>query len=225
MGRPRDTPNAIRAQQQRDATTKLYEHYYGKKASDLNPTSKRASKCETQLLFQLKEEILGLELNKEGVYPSSGDADAEDDIETASLVVLIQRACVAASTALIHFDFPVTQRLILTCIHVAKVIAGDASQRRDVKLVADEFKPLIGKKGTIPNALSRQSKDQNMELNTTIKLVSSKSPIPEEQLTQPQAIQQIQSSIRQQPLSQQEQQQQTASIPQYKLPNYYNNQS
>ncbi|KAA6372721.1 MAG: hypothetical protein EZS28_031752, partial [Streblomastix strix] len=146
MGRPRDTPIAIRAQQQHDVTTKLFEHYYGRKAADLNPTSERASKRERELLFQREEEMLGLELNKEGVYSSTGDGDAEDDVETAQLAVLIQRACVAASTALIQGDFPATQRFILTCHHVARVIAGDASQRRDVKLVADEFKPLIGKK-------------------------------------------------------------------------------
>ncbi|KAA6380829.1 MAG: hypothetical protein EZS28_023644, partial [Streblomastix strix] len=77
-----------------------------------------------------------------------------------------------------------TQRFILTCHHVARVIAGDASQRRDVKLVADEFKPLIGKKGSVLNAFSKQSKDQIKELNTTIKLVASKSPIPEIQQNQ-----------------------------------------
>ncbi|KAA6361942.1 MAG: hypothetical protein EZS28_042531, partial [Streblomastix strix] len=85
MGRPRDTPIAIRAQQQRDATTMLFEHYYGRKAADLNPTSERASKRERELLFQREEEMLGLELNKEGVYPSTGDGDAEDDVETAQL--------------------------------------------------------------------------------------------------------------------------------------------
>ncbi|KAA6372616.1 MAG: hypothetical protein EZS28_031857, partial [Streblomastix strix] len=176
MGRPRDTPNAIRAQQQRDATTKLFEHYYGRKASDLNPTNERAIKRERELLFQQEEEMLGLELNKEGVCPSTGEDDAEYDVETAQLAVLIQRACVAASTALIKGDFPATQRFILTCHHVVRMIAGDASQRRDVKLVADEFKPLIGKKGSVQNALSKQSKDRIKELNTSIKLIASKSP-------------------------------------------------
>ncbi|KAA6357152.1 MAG: hypothetical protein EZS28_047321 [Streblomastix strix] len=185
MGRPRDTPNAIRAQQQRDATTKLFEHYYGRKASDLNPTNERATKRERELLFQREEEMLGLELNKEGVYPSTGDDDAEDDVETAQLAVLIQRACVAASTALIQGNFPATQRFILTCHHVARVIAGDASQRRDVKLVADEFKPLIGKKGSVLNALSKQSKDQIKELNTSIKLIASKSPTPQKKQSFP----------------------------------------
>ncbi|KAA6392173.1 MAG: hypothetical protein EZS28_012301, partial [Streblomastix strix] len=161
MGRPRVTPNAIRAQQQRDATTKLFEHYYGRKASVLNPTIERATKRERELLFQREEEMLGLELNKDDVYPSTSEDDAEDDVETAQLA-----------------------RFILTCHHVARVIAGDASQRRDMKLVADEFKPLIGKKGSVLNALNKLSKDQIKELNTSIKLIASKPPTPQIQKKQ-----------------------------------------
>ncbi|KAA6357254.1 MAG: hypothetical protein EZS28_047219, partial [Streblomastix strix] len=89
------------------------------------------------------------------------------------------------STALIQGDFPATQRFILTCHHVARVIASDASQRRDVKLVADEFKPLIGKKGSVLNALSKQSKDQINELNISIKLIASKSPTPQKKQSFP----------------------------------------
>ncbi|KAA6362235.1 MAG: hypothetical protein EZS28_042238, partial [Streblomastix strix] len=97
--------------------------------------------------------------------------------------------CVAASTALIQLDFPATQRFILTYHHVARVIVGDSYLSRDVKLAADEFKPLIGKKGLALNALSNQSKDQIKGLNSSIKLIVSKSPIPQVQLTQPQALQ------------------------------------
>ncbi|KAA6373545.1 MAG: hypothetical protein EZS28_030928 [Streblomastix strix] len=110
-----------------------------RQASDLNPSTERASKRERELLFQREEEIFGLELNKEGVYPSIIGDEAEDDVETAQLAVLIQRACVAASTALIQGDFPATQIFILTCHHVARVIAGDASLRRYVKLAADIY--------------------------------------------------------------------------------------
>ncbi|KAA6381588.1 MAG: hypothetical protein EZS28_022886 [Streblomastix strix] len=170
MGRPRDIPNAIRTYQKRDATTKLFEHYFGRKASDLNPMSERASKHEREQLFQQEEEMLGLVLNKEGVYTCTSDGDAEDDIKTAQLAVLIQRTCVAASTALIQGDFPATQRFILTCHHDARVFAGDASQRRDVKIVADEFKTLIGKKDSVLNAQSKQFKNQIKEMITTINL-------------------------------------------------------
>ncbi|KAA6383716.1 MAG: hypothetical protein EZS28_020757 [Streblomastix strix] len=177
MGRPRDTPNAIRAQQHHEAITKLFEYYYGRKASDLNPTNKRAIKRERKLLFQQDDEMLGFELNKEGVYLSTSDDDAEKDVKTAQLAVLIQRTCVADSTAPIQGDFPTTQRFIHTCHHVARVIAGDASQSRDVKLVTGQFKPQIGKKGSVLNAFSKQSKDKIKELSTSIKLIASKSPI------------------------------------------------
>ncbi|KAA6376933.1 MAG: hypothetical protein EZS28_027541 [Streblomastix strix] len=179
MGRPREIPNAIRAQQQRDTTTKLFEHNYGRKTSDLNPSYERATKRQMVLLFQREEEMLGLELNKEGAYPSTGEDDAEDDVETAQLAFLIQRACLAASTALIQGDFSAIKRFILTCHIVARVITGEASQRRDVKLVANEFKPLIGKKGSVLSAFSKQSKDQIKELNTSIKLIASKQPTPQ----------------------------------------------
>ncbi|KAA6374532.1 MAG: hypothetical protein EZS28_029941 [Streblomastix strix] len=58
MGRPRDSSNLIRAQQQRDATTKLFEHYSGSKAFDLNKMNERATKHERQLLFQRGEQML-----------------------------------------------------------------------------------------------------------------------------------------------------------------------
>ncbi|KAA6402469.1 MAG: hypothetical protein EZS28_002003 [Streblomastix strix] len=196
MGRPRDTSNAIRALQQHEATTKLFEHCQRRKAFDLNPTSERASKRKRELL--------------------TGDGDAEDDVETALLAVLIQRACVAASTALIQVDFPATQRFILTCHHVARVIAGDASQRRDMKLVTDEFKLLIGKKGSVLNASSKQSKDQIKELNTSIKLIASKQPIPHMMQQQPflsqPASQQFTQFIPQAMMMQSQQQQPTSQI-------------
>ncbi|KAA6396863.1 MAG: hypothetical protein EZS28_007610 [Streblomastix strix] len=174
MGRPRDTQNAIRALQQRDATTKQFEHFYGNKASELNPTNEKATKRDKELLFQKQEEILGSELNKETLYQNTCDDDAQDDVETSELAILIQRACVAASTALIQGDFPATLRFILICHQVARVIVSDASQRRDVKLAADEFNLLIGKKGSVLNTASKQSKDQIKELNTSIKLITTK---------------------------------------------------
>ncbi|KAA6367255.1 MAG: hypothetical protein EZS28_037218 [Streblomastix strix] len=185
LSRLRDAPNAIRAQQQHDATTKLFEHHYGRKASDSNIANERAIKKEQELLFQREEEMLGLELNKKGVSPSIGDDYAKDYVETALLTVLILRTCVAASIELIRNGFPITQRFIFTCHHVAGVIVGVGSQRRDVKLVADEFKPLIGTNSSALNMLTKMSKDQIKELYTSIKLIASKSPTPQKKQSFP----------------------------------------
>ncbi|KAA6373790.1 MAG: hypothetical protein EZS28_030686 [Streblomastix strix] len=96
--------------------------------------------------------MLGLEFKMEGVYPCTANGDAKYDVKMAQFAVWIQKACVAASTALIQGDIPANQRFILICHHVAQMIIGDASSRLDEKIVADEFKPLIGKKGSILNA-------------------------------------------------------------------------
>jgi hypothetical protein len=52
--------------------------------------------------------MLGLELNKEGIKPKSTENDPEEEIETAELAVLIQRACEAGSASVIQGDFAAT---------------------------------------------------------------------------------------------------------------------
>ncbi|KAA6399379.1 MAG: hypothetical protein EZS28_005099 [Streblomastix strix] len=101
LGRPPDSPEAMRLQAQLDTATKMYEVYYAKKVENLNRTGERAIKHEKEFLLQRVDETLGLEFKKNGVIPGSGGADPENEIDTARMAVLIQRACIAGSKALV----------------------------------------------------------------------------------------------------------------------------
>ncbi|KAA6389146.1 MAG: hypothetical protein EZS28_015327, partial [Streblomastix strix] len=83
LGRPPDSLAAQRLQQQLDAITQMYEQYNKKKTADLDPTGERASKHERELLLQREDEMLGLELNKFGAHPSTGEGDANVEVETS----------------------------------------------------------------------------------------------------------------------------------------------
>ncbi|KAA6313485.1 MAG: hypothetical protein EZS28_055745, partial [Streblomastix strix] len=89
--------------------------------------------------------MLGLELNKFGAHPSTGEGDANVEVETSQFAVLIQRACVAGSAAMIQEDPVAVQRFFLTMHHAARIIAGDAQQRRELALVNGQFKEALGK--------------------------------------------------------------------------------
>ncbi|KAA6401493.1 MAG: hypothetical protein EZS28_002976 [Streblomastix strix] len=112
----------------------MYEVYYAKKAENLDLTGERATKHVKELILQRDDETLGLEFKKNGVTPGSGGADPEDEIETARMAVLIQRACVAGSTALNQGDFQATQRRFLTvkrnssCFGAIQSSAGQIQQ-------------------------------------------------------------------------------------------------
>ncbi|KAA6312216.1 MAG: hypothetical protein EZS28_055966, partial [Streblomastix strix] len=82
LGRPLDSPEAVRLQEQHDFATKIYEMYYTKKAENLDSTGEQATKHERELLLQRDDEMLEHELNKKGVIPGSGGIDPEDRIET-----------------------------------------------------------------------------------------------------------------------------------------------
>ncbi|KAA6371964.1 MAG: hypothetical protein EZS28_032509 [Streblomastix strix] len=100
MSGPRDKPNIIRAQQLRDPTNTLFEQYYGRNASDLNLTNKKATKRKMELLFKRVEKMFGLQLCNEGMYPSTGDGDAEQWQKNSYLMNINQREAAAALMAL-----------------------------------------------------------------------------------------------------------------------------
>ncbi|KAA6361518.1 MAG: hypothetical protein EZS28_042954, partial [Streblomastix strix] len=172
LGRPPDSPEAARLQEQLDAATKMYEVYYAKKAENLDPTGERATKHERELLLQREDETLGLELNKKGVTPGSWGADPENEIETARMAVLIQRACVAGSTALIQGDLQATQMFFLTCHHAVRIIAGDSQQRRETAIVSEQYKAVLGKDNNIFAVLGRESKEKIKESNKILKIIT-----------------------------------------------------
>ncbi|KAA6354375.1 MAG: hypothetical protein EZS28_050098, partial [Streblomastix strix] len=87
-----------------------------------------------------------------------GENDLEVEVETQKFAVLAQHACVAAETALIFGDVREATRQILTAHNANRIIAGDAQQRREVALVADQFKNVLGKNASVYKVLGEQSK-------------------------------------------------------------------
>ncbi|KAA6402227.1 MAG: hypothetical protein EZS28_002242 [Streblomastix strix] len=200
LWRPLNSPAAQRLQLQLDANTQIYEQYYKKKAADLDSTGKRVSKHEHTLLLQRKDEMLGPELNKFGVHPSTGEGDAKAEVETSQFAVLIQRACVAGSAAMTQEDPVAVQRFFLTIHHAERIIAGDTQQRRELALVNEQFKEALGKGDDAYGVLGKLSKDrikEQVQINQVIQPHPA-TQTPVNQLTQPQ-INQEQTQIQFQP--------------------------
>ncbi|KAA6377264.1 MAG: hypothetical protein EZS28_027212 [Streblomastix strix] len=88
------------------------------------------------------------------------------------MAVLIQRACVAGSTALIQGDIQATQRFFLTCHHAARIIEGDSQQRRETAIVSEQSKAVLGKDNNIFAVLGRESKKKIKESNKILKIIT-----------------------------------------------------
>ncbi|KAA6359283.1 MAG: hypothetical protein EZS28_045190 [Streblomastix strix] len=199
LGRPPNSHAAQRLQQQLDANTQRYDQYYKKKAADLDPTEEVATQHERELLPQREDEMLGLELNKFGVHPSTGEGDANVEVETSQFAVLIRRARVDGSAAMIQEDAVAMQRFFLTIHHAARIIAGDVQQRRELALVNEQFKEALGKGGGADSVLGKLSKDRikgQVQINKVIQPPDTQTPV--NQLTQ-QQINQEQTHIQVQP--------------------------
>ncbi|KAA6395468.1 MAG: hypothetical protein EZS28_009007 [Streblomastix strix] len=174
MGKLSNYSQARALKQQLDVNTMTYGIYYHKNAEQLDPTGERASKQEVDALLARWEEIIRLELNHIGVKPSTGVSDASEDIETAQLAVIIQRVCVAGSAALIQGNFTVTQRFLLTCYHVARMVSGKDQRRQKMTLVGKEFKGLLAKDGDVFSVLSKESKEKLKEPPLVVKFMQQK---------------------------------------------------
>ncbi|KAA6378413.1 MAG: hypothetical protein EZS28_026056, partial [Streblomastix strix] len=77
LGRPPNSPEAMRLQIQIDAATKMYEVYYAKKAENLDLTGERAAKCEFNLKnvsvpYRLTTQIHEWDLINGGSYVRMG---------------------------------------------------------------------------------------------------------------------------------------------------------
>ncbi|KAA6326535.1 MAG: hypothetical protein EZS28_053939, partial [Streblomastix strix] len=142
-----------------------------------------------------------------------GDANVE--VETSQFAVQIQRACVAGSAAMIQEDPVAVQRFFLTIHHAARIIAGDAQQRRELALVNEQYKEAHGKGGDAYSVLGKLSKDRikgQVQINKVIQPLATQTLV--NQLTQPQ-INHEQAKIQVQP-----------SIPVlFQVPNSYGSQS
>ncbi|KAA6309205.1 MAG: hypothetical protein EZS28_056559, partial [Streblomastix strix] len=169
--------------------------YYKHKLKFIVPTSESANKLERERLLERDEDILGLELSeKEGIC-GAGKADLEVEVETQRFAILAQHACVAAEIALIFGDIRESTLQILTVHNITRIVADDTQQKREVALVADQFKDVQGKNASVYKVLGEQSKQAIRESTIIAKILAeSQTPIDPKQLTiqlQPQAIQAI----------------------------------
>ncbi|KAA6403334.1 MAG: hypothetical protein EZS28_001129, partial [Streblomastix strix] len=105
--------------QQLNATIKLFENYYGKKASQILQTGEHASKCQKELLLGREYLTQGLEMNGRGAPESIVVSDAEKEVETEQFAVFVEHSLVAATTALVQGDFQAAQQFILISHHTA----------------------------------------------------------------------------------------------------------
>ncbi|KAA6400458.1 MAG: hypothetical protein EZS28_004011 [Streblomastix strix] len=140
-------------------------------------TGECATKQKMEAPLDRQQYVLGLEFNEQGMKPSTGSGDPEEEIETAQLTVLIQRACVAGSAALIQSKFPATQRFFLSCHHTARFIAGEAQRRRDMGLVVKEYQAILGKNGDAFSVLRKESKDKMKEILQFVKYMSTQQAV------------------------------------------------
>ncbi|KAA6393461.1 MAG: hypothetical protein EZS28_011007 [Streblomastix strix] len=162
------SPATQRQQQQLDVNTQMHQQYYKKNVADLDLIGETATKHQRQLLLQREDEKLCLELNKFGAIPSTGEGNANIQVETSQSAFQIQRACVAGSAAMIYEDSFAVQRIFLTNHHAARILAGDTQKIRELVLVKNLFKVAFYKNGDSYRVLGKLSKDwvkEQMQIN------------------------------------------------------------
>ncbi|KAA6377168.1 MAG: hypothetical protein EZS28_027304, partial [Streblomastix strix] len=225
LGQNVNNVEAKHLKQQLDATTKLFENYYGKKAAQILPTGEHATKREKELLLRRDDLTQGLEMNARGAPESIGASDAEEEVETEQFAVLVQHSLVAATAALVQGDFQAAQQFILTSHHAARIIASEAQRRREMALINPEFRSALGKEGDAFGVISKESVEKIKELHQIKKLIST--PTVEQQTaTQTKSIAEhtIQASASSTQIPGTQQTQPIFLVPQYQAPNSYNNQ-
>ncbi|KAA6402223.1 MAG: hypothetical protein EZS28_002250 [Streblomastix strix] len=176
-----------------DAITKVFVKFFKQKQIVIDPTSERANKLERDSFLERDEDIVSPELNEKEVIGCSGENDLEIEVGTQRFAVPAQHACVAAETALIFSDIREATRQILTARNATRIIARDSQQMREVALVADQFKDILGKNASVYKVLGEQSKQAIRESAKTAKILAeSQKPIDPKQLSIQQQSQAIQ---------------------------------
>ncbi|KAA6371749.1 MAG: hypothetical protein EZS28_032725, partial [Streblomastix strix] len=109
--------------------TKIMEQYYGKKASELDPTGERATKHQKQQLEEMEDDCLSLEINKRSSKEKSGALDPEFETQQCRLAVSAQRASATALHAMALEDYKSSTMWTLHANHIARIIAGENQAR------------------------------------------------------------------------------------------------
>ncbi|KAA6386607.1 MAG: hypothetical protein EZS28_017863 [Streblomastix strix] len=211
--------------------TKIMEQYYGKKASELDPTGERATKRQKQRLEEMEDDCMGIEINKASAKEKGGPLDPEFETEQCRLAVSAQRASAAALHAMALEDYKSATMWTLHAHHIARIIAGENQARRETALASEQFKGILSSEISALDVFGDESKRKIKDIAKTQKILADQgkqttvqtplAPIPQ-QITQtpPQQAStaaQIQTPIFQQPFFQQLPLQQLT--PGYQLPN------
>ncbi|KAA6375132.1 MAG: hypothetical protein EZS28_029342 [Streblomastix strix] len=168
------TPEEKRRVEQLASAVTLAEQYYNAKAAELNPRGKRATARVREALLERVDASLGLELNKKDAIEHSGSNGLEYEVVVCKFAVANQQASFAAISNMAIGDYKSATMWMLTAHHLARVIAGDAQQRRKVELMPEQFKSILGKQSGPVAVLGSQSKKKLAENIKTIKLIPTK---------------------------------------------------
>ncbi|KAA6382380.1 MAG: hypothetical protein EZS28_022095 [Streblomastix strix] len=104
--------------------------------ADLNHIWEKASKYERELILFDDVQIFGFQLNNFGAHPTTGECD------------------------MIKEDAVAVQLFFFTIHHAARILAGEAQQKRELPLVNDQIKESIGKDYNAFSDLEKLSKDR-----------------------------------------------------------------
>ncbi|KAA6388457.1 MAG: hypothetical protein EZS28_016014 [Streblomastix strix] len=168
------TPEQKRQTEQLASAVTLAEQYYNAKAAELDPTGERATARVREAPHDRVEASLGLELNMKDTIEHSGSNDLIYEAEVCKFAVANQQASFAAISSMAITDYKSATMWMLTAHHLARVIAGDAQQRREVELLPEQLKSILSKQSGPVAVLASQSKKKLAENIKTIKLIQFK---------------------------------------------------
>ncbi|KAA6376374.1 MAG: hypothetical protein EZS28_028096 [Streblomastix strix] len=109
--------------------------------------------------------MLSLELNKFGVYSSTGKRDANAEVKTSQFAFLLQRVCIAGSAAMIQEDPAAEQRFFLSIHNSARILDGDAQQKHEKVFLNEQFKEALGQYGDVSQRSWKAIKRQDHEIS------------------------------------------------------------
>ncbi|KAA6373882.1 MAG: hypothetical protein EZS28_030590 [Streblomastix strix] len=152
--------------QWRELTAQVLNQYYGREMQEADPTSERATQDTRKMLKDRDLQTNSIGLNSEAVEKLAGILDILSGRETSILAVGIQKQCTADFEALIANKKEIMNNALLTANHMAKVVAGDFQQRREIEVAIPGTKADLSGNAALAGRRQRNAYQQLVRANS-----------------------------------------------------------
>ncbi|KAA6368245.1 MAG: hypothetical protein EZS28_036229 [Streblomastix strix] len=192
--------------------TKIMKQYYGKKASELDPTGEIVTKRQKKLLEEMDEDCLSLKIYKRLSNEKGGALDPQFETKQCRLAVSAQRTSATALPAMALEDYKSATMLTHHAHHIARIIAGENQAQGETALASEQFKGILSAVISAHDVFGEKSKKKIKNIAKTQKILADQ----EKEILQVVPIIPIFQSITQSP----PQQQQHPSSAQVQIPTF-----